>query len=59
MSSPLAHAAPSVFEYGYTATDNLKQTLAGEERAQAEDLLCRVALEGLYRFAMQEKGDLQ
>ena len=28
MSSPLAHAAPSVFEYGYTATDNLKQTLA-------------------------------
>ena len=42
-----------------TVLRNLKQVMAGEERAQAEDLLCRVALEGLYRLATQEKGDLQ
>jgi len=28
MSSPLAHTAPPVFEFGYTATGNLEQTLA-------------------------------
>ena len=42
-----------------TVLRNLKKVLAGEERAQAEDLLCRVALEGLYRFALQEKEGLK
>ena len=34
-----------------TVLENLKDTLKGQERKDAEDLLCRVALEGLYRFA--------
>ena len=33
-----------------TVLENLKETLQGQERADAEDLLCRVALEGIYRF---------
>ena len=34
-----------------TVLENLKDTLKGQERKDAEDLLCRVALEGVYRFA--------
>lgn len=33
-----------------TVLENLKETLQGQARADAEDLLCRVALEGIYRF---------
>lgn len=34
-----------------TVLENLKDSLKGDERVSAEDLLCRVALEGLARFA--------
>ncbi len=34
-----------------TVLENLKQTLEGQERLDAEDLLCRVALEAIYRYA--------
>lgn len=33
-----------------TVLENLKETLKGQERTDAEDLLCRVALEGICRF---------
>lgn len=36
-----------------TVLENLKQTLEGEARTEAEDLLCRVALEGIYKFATE------
>jgi len=36
-----------------TVLENLKQALHGEERAAAEDLLCRAALEGIYRYATE------
>ena len=39
-----------------TVLENLKATLAGKERTEAEDLLCRVVLEGIYRFAAQKDG---
>lgn len=34
-----------------TVLENLKETLQGQERIDAEDLLCRTALEGMYRFS--------
>jgi len=34
-----------------TVLENLKNVLRGEERTAAEDLLCRVALEGIVRFS--------
>ena len=34
-----------------TVLENLKDSLRGDERTSAEDLLCRVTLEGLARFA--------
>ncbi|MEA4899543.1 MAG: nucleoside phosphorylase [Christensenellaceae bacterium] len=34
-----------------TVLENLTQALEGEARAEAEDLLCRAALEGISRFA--------
>jgi uridine phosphorylase len=37
-----------------TVLENLKETLRGEERKATEDLLCRLALEGLYRFSLRE-----
>lgn len=37
-----------------TVLENLKETLQGQERKDAEDLLCRVALEGVYRFAAKQ-----
>lgn len=36
-----------------TVLENLKETLQGRARKEAEDLLCRVALDGLYRYATQ------
>lgn len=37
-----------------TVLENLKETLQGQARADAEDLLCRVALEGLHRYASKQ-----
>lgn len=34
-----------------TVLENLKEVLKGQERLDAEDLLCRVALEGIWRYA--------
>lgn len=36
-----------------TVLENLKETLQGQERTDAEDLLCRVVLEGIYRYHTQ------
>ncbi len=33
-----------------TVLENLKETLKGQERTDAEDLLCRTALEGIYNY---------
>ena len=33
-----------------TVLENLKEALAGQERKDAEDLLCRTALEGIYNY---------
>lgn len=33
-----------------TVLENLKEVLAGQERKDAEDLLCRTALEGIYQY---------
>lgn len=38
-----------------TVLENLKKSLKEQERIDAEDLLCRVVLEGLYRYKEQEK----
>ena len=38
-----------------TVLENLKETLQGQERTDAEDLLCRVALEGIWRYAQAHK----
>jgi uridine phosphorylase len=37
-----------------TVLENLKQKVEGEERTRLEDLLCRLALESLYRYSQQE-----
>lgn len=37
-----------------TVLENLKETLQGQERTDAEDLLCRVVLEGIYRYHTQK-----
>ena len=37
-----------------TVLENLKKALAGQDRVDAEDLLCRVVLEGLYRYHTQK-----
>lgn len=37
-----------------TVLENLKETLQGEDRKDAEDLLCRVALEGIYNYHMKQ-----
>ena len=36
---------------------NLKKVLLGEEREKAEDLLCKVALEGIYRYQRKEDNN--
>ena len=36
-----------------TVLENLKKVLEGQERTDAEDLLCRVVLEGIYRYHTQ------
>ena len=38
-----------------TVLENLKEVLTGQARKDAEDLLCRVALEGIYRYHMENK----
>ena len=38
-----------------TVLENLKAVLSGKERSDAEDLLCRVVLEGLFRYGHIEK----
>ena len=38
-----------------TVLENLKKTLEGQDRVDAEDLLCRVALEAVWRFAQKNK----
>ncbi len=38
-----------------TVLENLKDALKGQERTDAEDLLCRVALEGIWRYAQSRK----
>lgn len=39
-----------------TVLENLKETLKGQERADAETLLCRVALEGVWRYAQAHRA---
>lgn len=36
-----------------TVLENLKETLEGQARVDAEDLLCRAALEGVWRYAQR------
>jgi len=38
-----------------TVLENLKQVLEGDKRIEAEDLLCRIALESLYKFSKRNK----
>ncbi len=38
-----------------TVLENLKEVLLGQERIDAEDLLCRAALEGIWRYAQSHK----
>ncbi|MDO4478617.1 MAG: nucleoside phosphorylase [Lachnospiraceae bacterium] len=38
-----------------TVLENLKEVLAGQARTDAEDLLCRVALEGIYNYDKMHK----
>ena len=35
-----------------TVLENLKDVLKGQARVDAEDLLCRTALEGIYNYHM-------
>ena len=37
-----------------TVLENLKEVLVGQDRPDAEDLLCRVVLEGLYNYSKKE-----
>lgn len=39
-----------------TVLENLKEVLKGQERTDAEDLLCRAALEGIWRYAQNRRG---
>lgn len=39
-----------------TVLENLKDQLLGQARIDAEDLLCRVVLDGIYRYATKQKG---
>ena len=38
-----------------TVLENLKETLKGQERTDAEDLLCRTALEGIYNYHRKQQ----
>lgn len=42
-----------------TVLENLKETLQGQDRTDAEDLLCRTVLEGIYQYDQNQKGSLQ
>lgn len=41
-----------------TVLENLKDTLQGQDRKDAEDLLCRTTLEGIYRYDESQKGKI-
>lgn len=41
-----------------TVLENLKEVLAGQARKDAEDLLCRAALEGIYHYDQKLQGNL-
>ena len=36
--------------------ENLKETLKGQDRLDAEDLLCRTALEGIYNYHVKKEA---
>lgn len=38
-----------------TVLENLKETLKGQDRVDAEDLLCRTALEGIYNYHIKRE----
>ena len=38
-----------------TVLENLKDKLDGKDREEAEELLCRVALEGMYNYANKKE----
>ena len=40
-----------------TVLENLKEKLTGQERTDAEDLLCRTALEGICHYHMKMEGE--
>ena len=40
-----------------TVLENLKEKLTGQERTDAEALLCRTALEGIYHYHMKMEGE--
>lgn len=42
-----------------TVLENLKRTLQGQDRKDAEDLLCRTVLEGIYQYDQDQKGSMQ
>lgn len=42
-----------------TVLENLKQVLSGQARTDAEDLLCRVTLEGIYQYHLQAESEGQ
>ena len=39
-----------------TVLENLKETLKGQDRVDAEDLLCRTALEGIYNYHVKKEA---
>lgn len=42
-----------------TVLENLKETLQGQDRKDAEDLLCRTVLEGIYQYDQNQKRNSQ
>jgi len=38
-----------------TVLENLKDKLEGEDRKEAEELLCKVALEGIYNYVNKKE----
>ena len=50
-------AAGIVAQKNLEVLENLKEKLTGQERTDAEDLLCRTALEGIYHYHMKMEGE--
>lgn len=42
-----------------TVLENLKEALEGQERKDAENLLCRTVLEGIYQYDRKQKGSVK